>query len=288
MDTARVETVINPNRVEDFLKAYDTDHDGSVARPSGRRPAANQEFFDKIDANKDGAPDAPGDPEPPARDAYQVATTETNVKVIRQVAAEAFGAALQQNLPHAFHLVKGGQEVPALHVAVAEDGKTPIDDPAGPRRQPQRPRRAGRQRGRRRCSSWTDVTPGHHAAGPAAAHPADALPAGLRRPAVQPHRGHRPDSPPGRGTRRSRCWSARPSQRRGQDPATWADLCRQGADAAGRGHAARRGHGGHELRPGHRRRDGPAGDRGAGAELGWRSSCTCGCGSARPGGVWRP
>jgi SecD/SecF fusion protein len=126
-DTARVETVINPDRVDDFLKAYDANGDGQVSAaewPAGM-PA---EFFSKIDANGDGVLSRREIQDRLPESAYQVATTETRVEVIKQVAAEAFGLALRQNIPHQFQMVTGGQTVPALHAAVAEDGQTLIDD----------------------------------------------------------------------------------------------------------------------------------------------------------------
>jgi SecD/SecF fusion protein len=127
VDTARVETVISPNRVEDFLKAYDTDRDGRVTAAEWKAAGGSEEFFGKIDSNGDSVLSRTEVQARLPQTSYQIATTETSVKAIRQVAAGAFGAALQQNLPHAFRLVKGGQGGETLHVAVADDGKTPID-----------------------------------------------------------------------------------------------------------------------------------------------------------------
>ena len=127
VDTARVETVINPNRVDDFLKAYDANGDGQVSAaewPAGSTP----EFFAKIDADGNGALSRQEIDARVPPIAYQVATTETRVKVIKQVAVAAFGAALQQNLPHEFRLASGNQEIAALHMVVAGNGRTRIDD----------------------------------------------------------------------------------------------------------------------------------------------------------------
>ncbi len=126
-DTARVETVINPDRVDDFLKAYDADGDGRVSAaewPAG----AHVEFFGKIDADGDGVLSRREVQDRLPESSYQVATTETRVEVIREVAAAAFGLALWQSIPHEFQLATGNANVAALHVAVAEDGKTRIDE----------------------------------------------------------------------------------------------------------------------------------------------------------------
>jgi SecD/SecF fusion protein len=127
VDTARVETVISPNRVDDFLKAYDANRDGSVSMAEWQAAGGNKEFFAKIDADGNGVLSRQEIQRRLPETSYQVATTETSVKTIQQTAVAAFGTALQQNLPHTFRLAKGVPDAPVLHVAVTDDGKMPID-----------------------------------------------------------------------------------------------------------------------------------------------------------------
>ncbi|MGA2266586.1 MAG: protein translocase subunit SecD, partial [Phycisphaerae bacterium] len=90
VDTARVETVISPNRVDDFLKAYDTNRDGSVSMAEWQATGGNGEFFAKIDVNKDGVLSRQEIQQRLPETSYQVSTTETSVKAIQQTAVAAF------------------------------------------------------------------------------------------------------------------------------------------------------------------------------------------------------
>jgi len=131
-DTARVETIISPSRVEDFLRAYDTNGDGSVSLQEWQQAQGSQEFFKKIDTDGNGALSRAEIQQNLPETSYQVATTETHVPIIRDVAAKAFGTALQQNLRHDFKLTTadqegGGEYVAELNMPVSPDGITKID-----------------------------------------------------------------------------------------------------------------------------------------------------------------
>ncbi len=126
-DTARVETVINAHKADDFLKTYDGDRDGSISKAEWRQAHGSEAFFAKIDTDADAALTRAEIQQNLPESSYQVTTTEERIAIIRSVAAKAFGTALEQNLPHAFRLVDGGQTVKALSIPVATDGKTKIE-----------------------------------------------------------------------------------------------------------------------------------------------------------------
>ena len=125
-DTTVVEMVIDRNKVDNFLRSYDTNSDGAVSSGEWQAAGCGTDFFARLDANKDGRLDRQELAKLPAA-SYQVSTTETSVPVIRDRVAKALGGGLQQQVRHAFELVKDSHLVEPLNVAVAADGLTRIE-----------------------------------------------------------------------------------------------------------------------------------------------------------------
>ena len=125
-DTAVVETVIDRNKADNFLRSYDTDADGKVSAREWEAAGCNMDFFTRLDADKDGQLDRQELAKLPAT-TYQISTTETAVSVIRDRVSKALGEALQQQVKHTYELVKDNRTVEQLNVAVAADGLTRIE-----------------------------------------------------------------------------------------------------------------------------------------------------------------
>jgi SecD/SecF fusion protein len=125
-DTAVVETVIDRNKVDNFLRSYDTDSDEKVSLNEWKAAGCNMDFFARLDANRDGSLDRQELAKLPPT-TFQVSTTETDVRVIRDRVGKALGEALQQQVKHAYELVKDNRTVDQLNIAVAADGFTRIE-----------------------------------------------------------------------------------------------------------------------------------------------------------------
>jgi len=126
-DTAIVETVIDRNKADNFLRSYDTDHNGSIiAQEWQADPGRNRGFFKLMDANKDETLDR-GELSALPATTYQISTTETRVPVIRQRVAKALGDALQQQVKHTYERVTNAGKVELLNIAISADGLTRIE-----------------------------------------------------------------------------------------------------------------------------------------------------------------
>ncbi|MBN1943313.1 MAG: hypothetical protein JW849_08470, partial [Phycisphaerae bacterium] len=122
--TARVETVLNANRVEEFLKLYG-DGSGKVAIGDWTARKKNPRFFELLDANKDGLLEKAELDARLGDTTYQISTTVTDVKLLRDTADEAFGPALQRRIPCSYELAKGKQ-MPTMGVRLEPSGTTRI------------------------------------------------------------------------------------------------------------------------------------------------------------------
>jgi len=123
-ETVRAETIINENNVRDFLKHYGNNKD-EVTLTSWKAKGKNVEFFNLLDVNpKDGVLSVAelGDGKLPQM-SYQISTTETNAKLVREIINDVFGGALQRRLPCKFDLVKG-ETIKRLGLTLARDGRT--------------------------------------------------------------------------------------------------------------------------------------------------------------------
>lgn len=106
--TARVEMLIDANRVEKFLEKYDRDNDGSVSQAEWKADKTiKAEFFTVMDA--DGNKQLSKDELERLNLSYQVTTTEIKVARIKEVAERGFGDSLQRRTSCMFEMVKGGR-----------------------------------------------------------------------------------------------------------------------------------------------------------------------------------
>jgi SecD/SecF fusion protein len=122
--TARVETVINDNRVEEFLKLYGDGSD-TVSMDTWAARKKDSRFFELIDTNKDGQLDKAELEAKLPDTTYQISTTVTNVKLVRNTADGAFGPALQRRVPCTYDLATS-KEMPQLGIRLASTGATRI------------------------------------------------------------------------------------------------------------------------------------------------------------------
>jgi SecD/SecF fusion protein len=119
---ARVESIFNENRVEQFLELYGNEK-GEVTQASWTERDKNPEYFKLLDADGNGIlSEAELETRlPKSPTSYQISTTESRPQVVRDTANEAFGTSLQRRLPVKFQLVTG-QAVPALNLTPNAEG----------------------------------------------------------------------------------------------------------------------------------------------------------------------
>ena len=126
--TSIVETVLDSSAVDNFLKAYDAGKDGKVSEQEWIAAGKNKEYFEELLAKARAEGNLTREQLQkvlPAR-SYQISTTETSVPLIKKVATEAFGTALEQRIRHTFNMVVG-KTATALGVPLVSDGRTRID-----------------------------------------------------------------------------------------------------------------------------------------------------------------
>ena len=129
---ARVEMLINAEKVDDFLARHDGDGDGQVTLAEARAGKVNEEFFGKIDGNGDKVLDQNELAENlPATD-YQVSTTETQLTLIQDVARNAFRGSLLRRTKRAF-TPAAEQDIPDLGLRCDSEGKARIEPAGGSR-----------------------------------------------------------------------------------------------------------------------------------------------------------
>jgi SecD/SecF fusion protein len=121
--TARVETQENPNRVDEFVELYGN-ADRQVTRQSWQTNNRDEDFFNALNTQADDVL-SPEELQQLPQTSYQVTTTVTNAKLIRELANEAFGKSLQRRVPADFQLIKG-RELQQAGATTAPDGVTTI------------------------------------------------------------------------------------------------------------------------------------------------------------------
>ncbi|MCD6304114.1 MAG: protein translocase subunit SecD, partial [Planctomycetes bacterium] len=124
---ARVEMLLDPQKVDNFLRKYDGNGDGKVTAAEAKAARLAEAFFKKLDT-------APADGIltrqelqrnlPPSR--YQVSTTETNLELIQQVADKAFGNALARRVECSFKPA-AEEDVRVLALTTDAEGKARIE-----------------------------------------------------------------------------------------------------------------------------------------------------------------
>ena len=124
-DTARVETLVQPDRVSEFLKDRGGDENGNITLAKWRAQHLNEEFFKKIDLNGDGVLSKDELSKYLPANSFQVASTDTDLEHTRKVAVEAFGSALQIRTASTFDFARGGRSQ-AMGVDIDPNGMTTI------------------------------------------------------------------------------------------------------------------------------------------------------------------
>jgi len=122
---ARVEMLIDSNKVDKFLDHYDADKDGKVSLSEAKAAKLSEAFFRRIDGNGDQVLDADELSNLPAT-SYQVSTTETRLALIQDVARKAFGKSLVRRTKCSF-APAANQEIAALGLRCDSEGKARIE-----------------------------------------------------------------------------------------------------------------------------------------------------------------
>ena len=122
-DTSRVETLINPNRVQDFLASHNLPPASDISLAQWQQAKLPEAYFEQLDRNTDGQVSVEELDEYLPQTSYQVSTTENELERIRQVARDAFGKALQVRTPSSFGLAKAMRSA-ELGVNLAPNGLT--------------------------------------------------------------------------------------------------------------------------------------------------------------------
>jgi SecD/SecF fusion protein len=122
---ARVELLIDRDKVSKFLGKYGSVKDGTVTRKQAEERKLNLAFFDKMDRNHDGVLDHRELEDLPPT-GFQLSSTETRAKLIQDAAEKAFGTALALRSTCSFKPA-GGQEVPALGLATDSEGMVRVE-----------------------------------------------------------------------------------------------------------------------------------------------------------------
>jgi SecD/SecF fusion protein len=119
-ETAKVEKIIRQQQVDELLGAYDADGNGTLTRAEWTAAGRDAAFFDRMDAEGDGALSRDELRERLPSRHYQVATTETDANLIVNVAREAFGQELKYRPPCTFEFAGEG-EVPQMGVRLTDE-----------------------------------------------------------------------------------------------------------------------------------------------------------------------
>jgi len=125
----RMETVLDDNRVAEFLERYDLNHDGKVTldefKDSTRHDPGNPAFFAKIDTNNDGVLERSELEKNLRNNSFRLTTTDTDVNRIKEAAKAAFGDQLVNRQRVSFDLARAsGPWTSDVGISPAPDGLT--------------------------------------------------------------------------------------------------------------------------------------------------------------------
>lgn len=114
-DNTLVETVVDPDKVEKFMRLYDLQYDSGksdnkITLEQWKAAAGNLDFFKLADTNHDGILQQAELEKSLPQAAYHVKTTETNLDMIKEVARKAFGTALANRQKISYHLAYSEDE----------------------------------------------------------------------------------------------------------------------------------------------------------------------------------
>ncbi len=120
-DTAKVETILHRNLPGTVLKTFDANVDGEITLPEWEAGRGDAGFFKSLDADGNGQLTRE-ELEAMPEWTYQVSTTVSDVKTVRQLIEATFGDALNMRLAVAFELQRSGPVAGMNFSLQAEDG----------------------------------------------------------------------------------------------------------------------------------------------------------------------
>jgi len=121
-ETAKVETLKNPDKAKDFIEAFDADGDRKVSAAEAAAGKVPTAFVAALDANGDGTLTRDELEQRLPEPNYQVSTTVADVDLLRDVVWAAYGESLQMQYRVEF-TVKTSGRVGGLGVELAPDAK---------------------------------------------------------------------------------------------------------------------------------------------------------------------
>ncbi|MCL2700980.1 MAG: protein translocase subunit SecD [Phycisphaerae bacterium] len=128
----RMETVLDDNRVREFLDRYDTNRDNRVTReefevPTLQHEAGNPEFFTRMDPKGAGVLTRDDLTARLPNNSFRLTTTETRVELIKEAAKEAFGDQLVNRQRVTFDLARSeGPWTEEIGITLSSEGLTPL------------------------------------------------------------------------------------------------------------------------------------------------------------------
>ena len=122
---ARVEMLIDNEKVSRFLNEHDKNKDSKVSPEEIKAGGLNERWVKLVDTNKDGSLE-PAELEKLPALSYQVSTTEIQLKLIQEVARQAYGKNLQQRTRCAFEPA-GKEKVASLGLTTDALGTAKIE-----------------------------------------------------------------------------------------------------------------------------------------------------------------
>ncbi len=127
-ETAKVETILQPDKERAWLDRFGAGSDGAITRAAFAARKYSLRVFDELDGNRDGKL-VPAELKQLPSWSYQVSTTVADLELLREVIRGAFGEYLAQSPRVQFELQKTGP-VPGLDLTLdrSDAGKTPITE----------------------------------------------------------------------------------------------------------------------------------------------------------------
>lgn len=119
--TARVETVLEPDRVAKFLETYDADENGKITQAEARAAKMSGAFFAALGGGENQPLDRTALAGRLPAASYQISTTESRLERIQDVVREAFGESLARRTRCQYELA-AREQVAELGLTTNEQG----------------------------------------------------------------------------------------------------------------------------------------------------------------------